>query len=97
MGQREISVEDRDYINYAYSLVNSARYVSFQKLTEVYNRVTGKNAKVTNCASCYRQRVLELKNILDKFEKSKEKDYNKEDEPKNTTNENVATEEITNP
>lgn len=95
MKPTEISAEDIEFINYAYSLVNSARYPSFQRVTEVYNRLTGKRVNNTSCGSCIRSRILELKNILDKFEKSKEKDYNKEDNL--NQNENVATEEITNP
>lgn len=91
-----ITQEDIEFINKAYSLINTAKYPSFQRVTDVYNRLTGKRVNNTSCASCIRSRVLELKNILDKFEKSREKDYNKEEEPKNTTknlNENVATEE----
>lgn len=65
----QITSEDAEFIEFAYSLINSARYCSFTKLTEVYNRVFGKNVNVTNCGSCMRQRVLELKKALDELNK----------------------------
>lgn len=65
----QITSEDAEFIEFAYSLINSARYCSFTKLTEVYNRVFGKNVNVTNCGSCMRQRVLELKKALDDLNK----------------------------
>lgn len=66
---KEITSEDVEFINFAYSLINSARYPSFQKVTDTYNRVFGKNLSNTSCGSCIRQRIFELKEALDKLNK----------------------------
>lgn len=62
-----ISSEDAEFIEFAYSLINSARYPSFTKVTEVYNRVYNKQLSSTSCGACIRQRILELKATLDKL------------------------------
>ena len=62
-----ISSEDAEFIEFAFSLINSAKFPSFTKVTEVYNRVFNKQLSSTSCAQCIRQRVLELKNTLDKL------------------------------
>ena len=62
-----ISSEDAEFIEFAYSLINSARYPSFTKVTEVYNRVYNKQLSSTSCGACIRQRILELKATLDKI------------------------------
>ena len=62
-----ISSEDAKFIEFAFSLVNTSRYHSFTKVTEVYNRVYNKQLSSTSCAQCIRQRILELKNTLDKL------------------------------
>ena len=62
-----ISSEDAEFIDFAYKLINSAKYPSFTKVTEVYNRVYNKQLSSTSCGSCIRQRILELKNTLDKL------------------------------
>ena len=62
-----ISSEDAKFIEFAYNLVNSAKFPSFTKVTEVYNRVYNKQLSSTSCAQCIRQRILELKNTLDKI------------------------------
>ena len=62
-----ISSEDAEFIEFAYSLVNSAKFPSFTKTTDVYNRVFNKQLSSTSCAQCIRQRILELKNTLDKL------------------------------
>ena len=62
-----ISSEDAEFIEFAFSLVNSAKYPSFTKVTEVYNRVYNKQLSSTSCAQCIRQRILELKATLDKI------------------------------
>ena len=62
-----ISSEDAEFIEFAYSLINSAKFPSFTKVTDVYNRVYNKQLSSTSCAQCIRQRVLELKNTLDKL------------------------------
>lgn len=65
----QLTSEDAEFIEFAYSLINSARYCSFQKLTEVYSRVFGQRRTVSSCGSCNRQMVLELKEALDKLNK----------------------------
>lgn len=62
-----INNEDAEFIEFAYSLINSAKYPSFTKVTEVYNRVYNKQLSSTSCGACIRQRILELKNTLDKL------------------------------
>ena len=62
-----ISSEDAEFIEFAYNLVNSAKFPSFTKVTEVYNRVYNKQLSSTSCAQCIRQRILELKATLDKL------------------------------
>lgn len=62
-----ISSEDAEFIEFAYKLCNSAKYPSFTKVTEVYNRVYNKQLSSTSCAQCIRQRILELKATLDKI------------------------------
>ena len=62
-----ISSEDAEFIEFAYSLINSAKYPSFTKVTEVYNRVYNKQLSSTSCGACIRQRILELKATLDKL------------------------------
>lgn len=65
----QMTSEDVKFIEFAYSLINSARYPSFMKVTETYNRVFGTKLANTSCGSCMRQRVLELKAALDKYNK----------------------------
>ena len=62
-----ISSEDAEFIEFAYKLCNSAKYPSFTKVTEVYNRVYNKQLSSTSCGQCIRQRILELKSTLDKI------------------------------
>lgn len=62
-----ISSEDAEFIEFAYKLCNSAKYPSFTKVTEVYNRVYKKQLSSTSCGACIRQRILELKATLDKI------------------------------
>ena len=62
-----ISSEDAEFIEFAYSLINSAKFPSFTKVTEVYNRVFNKQLSSTSCGACIRQRILELKATLDKI------------------------------
>lgn len=76
-----ISSEDAEFIEFAYKLCNSAKYPSFTKVTEVYNRVYNKQLSSTSCGSCIRQRILELKSTLDKLNEEilKEKDEKQDD------------------
>ena len=62
-----ISSEDAKFIEFAFSLINSAKFPSFTKTTDVYNRVYNKQLSSTSCGACIRQRILELKATLDKL------------------------------
>ena len=65
----KMTSEAAKFIEFAYSLINSARYPSFTKVTETYNEVFGTRLVNTSCATCMRQRVLQLKAALDKYNK----------------------------
>lgn len=75
-----ISSEDAEFIEFAYNLVNSAKFPSFTKVTEVYNRVYNKQLSSTSCAQCIRQRILELKATLDRLNKEILEDKQKQDD-----------------
>ena len=84
-----ISSEDAEFIEFAYSLINSAKFPSFTKVTEVYNRVYNKQLSSTSCGACIRQRILELKATLDKLNEEILKEKETEtitDIPYNTEN-----------
>ena len=84
-----ISSEDTEFIEFAYSLINSAKFPSFTKVTEVYNRVFNKQLSSTSCGACIRQRILELKATLDKINAEILKEKETEtitDIPSNTEN-----------
>ena len=84
-----ISSEDAEFIEFAFSLVNSAKFPSFTKVTEIYNRVYNKQLSSTSCAQCIRQRILELKATLDKLNEEILKEKETEtitDIPYNTEN-----------
>ena len=87
-----ISSEDAEFIEFAYSLINSAKYPSFTKVTEVYNRVYNKQLSSTSCGSCIRQRILELKATLDRLNKEilddKQKENDKVNDDKVATDKN---------
>ena len=83
-----ISSEDAEFIEFAYSLINSAKYPSFTKVTEVYNRVYNKQLSSTSCGACIRQRILELKATLDKINA----EILKEEETETITNVPYSTE-----
>lgn len=83
---KEINSEDIEFISFAYSLINSAKFPSFQKVTETYNKVFGTRLNNTSCSQCIRQRVLELKSAIDKFEEIlKEKENDKVNDDKVAT------------
>lgn len=64
-----ISNEDIKFIEFAYSLINSAKYPDFNKVTETYNRVFNANLKNTSCGSCIRQRIIKLKETADALQR----------------------------
>lgn len=54
-------------------------YVDGRQLTEAYNHILHKNANVTQCGSCLRQRVNELEAALNRFKRLSEQE--KQEEP----------------
>ena len=75
-----INNKDAEFIEFAYNLVNSAKFPSFTKVTEVYNRVYNKQLSSTSCGQCIRQRILELKATLDRINKEILDDKQKEND-----------------
>ena len=50
-------------------LVKRGSRISGLEITELYNKVFGKNLRPTNCGSCISQRYKELKVAYDNFKK----------------------------
>lgn len=59
--------EDIDKIEKFIEIKNKGYYADGAQVTEVYNRVLGKNVNVTNCGSCLRGRISELEAALNRF------------------------------
>lgn len=78
MGNR-ITKEDRELIEELFSKFNKGERIKSQVLTDLYNRVTGKNLTNTTCGSCLRQRLFELVDILNKAKKNYAKKLSEED------------------
>lgn len=74
-----ISKEDRELIEELFSKFNKGERIKSQVLTDLYNRVTGKNLTNTTCGSCLRQRLFELVDILNKAKKNYAKKLSDED------------------
>lgn len=73
--------EDVKLVEKFIEIRNKGYYCDGGQLTEVYNRVLERNAAVTNCGSCLRQRVNELADALERFKRLSE--ATKEDEVDN--------------
>lgn len=67
-----ISEEDKVLIEKFIKIRNSGYYCDSKQLTEVYNRVLGKNVASTQCSSCLRGRVTELEKALTAYLKAQE-------------------------
>lgn len=63
----EVNDEDVEFINFAYSLINTAKYPSFKKVTDTYNKIFGTRNHYTSCGSCIRRQVIEMKEAIDKL------------------------------
>lgn len=74
-----ISKEDRELIEELFSKFNKGERIKSQVLTDLYNRVTGKNLTNTTCGSCLRQRLFEVVDILNKAKKNYAKKLSEED------------------
>ena len=78
MGNR-ITKEDRELIEELFNKFNKGERIKSQVLTDLYNRVTGKNLTNTSCGSCLRQRLFEVVDILNKAKKNYAKKLSEED------------------
>lgn len=84
--------EDIELIEKFIEIRNKGYYADGKQVTDVYNRVLEKNANVTNCGSCLRQRVGELQQALDQFKRlSEAKTEEKVDDTKEEVKEAVKT------
>ena len=59
--------EDIELVEKFIEIKNRGYYCDGTQLTQVYNRVLGKNVNVTNCGTCLRGRVSELEAALNRF------------------------------
>lgn len=64
------SDEDIKKVERFIEIKNKGMYCDGAQITDVYNRVLGKKAAVTNCGSCLRARVSELETALNHFKAS---------------------------
>lgn len=64
--------EDVRIIERFIEIKNKGLYADGKQVTDVYNRVLGKNVPPTNCGSCIRARVSELETALLRFKKMTE-------------------------
>ena len=76
----EITKEELDFIDFAFSLINRARYPDFKKVDELHNRIfTNQHVNPTSCGSCMRQRICDLKRWKDEFVSKVDKEIDKAD------------------
>lgn len=75
----KITEDQRQLINELYTKYNKGERIKSQVLTDLYNRVTGKNLTNTTCGSCLRQRLFELVGLIDKARQNYRKNLNDED------------------
>lgn len=59
--------EDIELVEKFIDIKNRGYYADGTQLTQVYNRVLGKNVNVTNCGTCLRGRISELEAALKYF------------------------------
>lgn len=64
-----LTKEDIELIRKYEDIKNRGFYCDGAELTKVYNRVLEKRATPTNCGSCIRQRINELVDALNRFER----------------------------
>jgi hypothetical protein len=83
--------EDIKLVEKFIEIKNKGYYCDGTQLTQVYNRVLGKNVNVTNCGTCLRGRVSELEAALNQFKAMAKKqeelaqEESKKDEVSNDT------------
>lgn len=90
-----INQEDIKLIEKFIEIKNKGYYADGKQLTEVYNRVLNKNANVTSCGSCLRQRVNELEAALNYIKEltKKQEELKVSNEVKNEEVDNVTPDE----
>lgn len=66
--------EDKVTVKKFIDIKNKGYYVNGTVLTNLYNKILGKNASPTNCGSCLRSRVTELENALRQWEAKEAKE-----------------------
>lgn len=72
--------EDKETVRKFISIKNKGYYVNGTVLTNLYNKILGKNVSPTNCGSCLRNRVTELENALRQWEANEAKEAAKKAE-----------------
>lgn len=87
---KELTDKDIEFINFAHSLINSARYPNFQQVTDTYNKMYGTKKGYTSCGTCIRQQILDMKRDLDNFNEKLLKDEKEKDDSSNEENENQS-------
>lgn len=66
--------EDKLTVKKFIDIKNKGYYVNGTVLTNLYNKILGKNVSPTNCGSCLRNRVTELENALRQWEANEAKE-----------------------
>lgn len=86
--------EDKLTVKKFIDIKNKGYYVNGTVLTNLYNKILGKNASPTNCGACLRSRVTELENALRQWEANEAKEAAKkaEEEAKIAVEENAPEE-----
>ena len=59
--------EDIKIVEKFQDIMNKGYYANGKEVTDVYNRVLGKNVASTGCGPCIRGRITELVNALNRF------------------------------
>ena len=72
--------EDKLTVKKFIDIKNKGYYVNGTVLTNLYNKILGKNVSPTNCGSCLRSRVTELENALKQWEANEAKESAKKAE-----------------
>lgn len=75
----KITEDQRQLIKELSDKYNKGERIKSQVLTDLYNKVTGKNLTNTTCGSCLRQRLFELVNILNNAKTSYSSKLTEED------------------
>lgn len=72
MNDYKMTSEDYELIRKFEKIRNKGLFADGRQVTEVYNRVLGKNLQPTNCSSCISHRIGELVQAANRFEQQME-------------------------